>query len=152
VTTIPTAERNRRQALRFLELATHYRVDECLALMTVDVTWTVLGHPEMLQVAGTWDRTGAIRLLKGFRKLVPEPMQTTVRGTTAEANRVAVETAVVGKLADGSIYTNNYHFLFEFRDGLIASLREYMDTLHVFDVVQKRRCPPAEAVTGNRDA
>ncbi len=36
---------------------------------------------------------------------------------------------------DGRPYRNDNHFLFWFRDGKIASVREYMDTLHAKEIL-----------------
>ena len=47
---------------------------------------------------------------------------------TAEENRVAVEAATTGALPDGRVYTNTYHYLFTFRDGLVWRVKEYIDT------------------------
>jgi ketosteroid isomerase-like protein len=56
---------------------------------------------------------------------------------TSEADRVALEaTSHAVNAANGRVYDNRYHHLFVLRDGLITELREYQDTLHVFDVWQ----------------
>lgn len=47
---------------------------------------------------------------------------------TAENNRVSITVEGEGTTPDGRVYTNTYHYLFTFRDGLIAEVREYMDT------------------------
>jgi ketosteroid isomerase-like protein len=54
---------------------------------------------------------------------------------TAEGDRVALEaTSHAVNAANGRVYDNRYHHLFVVRDGLITELREYQDTLHVYDV------------------
>lgn len=129
----------KRLAIRFLELATSYRTDECLALMTPDATWVVKGETGRLAVAGSKDRAQIARLLDGLAKFIPNPLQLSVIGVTAEADRVAVEAECVGTWRNGTPYRNSYHFLFEMRDGRIARVREYMDTLHLFDTLEKDR-------------
>ena len=52
-----------------------------------------------------------------------------------EGDKVAVEATSEGKHISGQIYTNEYHFLFEFRDGKLLRLKEYMDTERVTDVL-----------------
>jgi ketosteroid isomerase-like protein len=54
---------------------------------------------------------------------------------TAEGERVAVEAESLGDHASGQVYSNLYHFLFEFRDGKLLSLKEYMDTERVTEVL-----------------
>lgn len=54
---------------------------------------------------------------------------------TAEDDRVCVE--AIGHavaVANGRTYENRYHHLFVCRSGKLAELREYQDTLHLFDV------------------
>lgn len=130
---------HKRLAVQFLELATSYRTDECLVLMTCDATWVVMGEPGRLAVAGSKDRTQIARLLGGLAKFIPNPLELSVTGITAEADRVAVEAECVGQWRNGTLYRNSYHFLFEVRDGRIARVREYMDTLHLFDTLEKDR-------------
>jgi ketosteroid isomerase-like protein len=36
--------------------------------------------------------------------------------------------------ANGRVYENRYHHVFISRDDAIAEMREYQDTLHVYDV------------------
>ena len=39
------------------------------------------------------------------------------------------------KDADGNVYNNEYHWLFEVRDGKIQAAREYMCTAHIAEVL-----------------
>jgi ketosteroid isomerase-like protein len=68
--------------------------------------------------------------------MMPAGMLATFKGITAEGDRVAVEVEADGTTASGKNYHNSYHFLFQLRDGEIVAVREYMDTLHLFDVLQ----------------
>jgi ketosteroid isomerase-like protein len=115
-------------------------------LMSAEATWWVIGDPARLRVAGTKDRHQIARLLNGLAKLIPQPMQLSILGVTAEGNRVAVEAQGVGTWRDGSNFHNRYHFLFEFADGLIVKLREYMDTLSVFDIVDRDAAARSAAI------
>jgi ketosteroid isomerase-like protein len=58
----------------------------------------------------------------------------TVLGLIAEGNDVAIEVQTQGDLRNGRKYRQQYHFLITFRKGRIASVREYLDTHHAFDV------------------
>ena len=60
----------------------------------------------------------------------------------AEGNKVAVEAVGEGEHISGQTYSNEYHFLFEFRDGKLLSLKEYMDTERVTDVLCGGQRPP----------
>ena len=59
----------------------------------------------------------------GAIRLTPEAF-------TAEGERVAVETESYAELKNGRTYNNHYHFVFEVRDGMIQSIKEYLDTEH----------------------
>jgi uncharacterized protein len=37
-------------------------------------------------------------------------------------------------MKDGRYYGNNYHFLLRFRDGKIASGKEFTDSLHINEI------------------
>jgi hypothetical protein len=55
---------------------------------------------------------------------------------TAEDDRVSVESETYGVItATGKVYNNTYHYLFTIRDSKIVSVREYMDTEHIQDVL-----------------
>ena len=55
----------------------------------------------------------------------------TILGMLSEGDKVAAEVQGYGKLTDGAIYDNFYHFLFQIHDGKIVRVREYLDTKHV---------------------
>lgn len=58
----------------------------------------------------------------------------TVHALTAEGDRVAAEVESYAPTADGKVYNNHYHMLFEIRDGKITVVKEYADTAHARDV------------------
>jgi uncharacterized protein len=80
-------------------------------------------------------------------EVFPDGIQFTLDALTAEGERVAVEAHSRGRHVSGKIYTNEYHFLFEFRDGKLAVLREYMDSERVTDILcaGQRPAPRADA-------
>jgi ketosteroid isomerase-like protein len=61
---------------------------------------------------------------------------------TAEDDRVAVEAVSEGLHATGQTYSNEYHFLFRFRDGKVVEFKEYMDTERVTDILCGGQRPP----------
>jgi uncharacterized protein len=79
-------------------------------------------------------------------EVFPQGIQFTIDAMTAEGDRVAVEAHSAGRHVSGKLYTNEYHFLFEFRDGRLAVLREYMDSERVTDILcgGKRPAVPAD--------
>lgn len=73
----------------------------------------------------------------------PQGIRFTISAMTAEGERVAVEAESDGMHISGRRYQNQYHFLFEFRKGELVSLKEYMDTERVTDVLCGGQRPPA---------
>jgi ketosteroid isomerase-like protein len=124
-------EVNKEVALRFLDCAFGMRMDQAVSMLTDDATWWVLGDPEKIRVAGHKDRAKTIRMMTNMHKVLPDGMSHQIIGVTAELDRVAVEVEAHGNWNDGSPYRNTYHFLIRVRDGRIAAIREYMDTMQV---------------------
>jgi hypothetical protein len=73
----------------------------------------------------------------------PRGLSFTVDAVTAEGDRVAVEARSEGLHVSGAPYSNQYHFLFVFRDGRVVLLREYMDTERVTDILCGGKRPPS---------
>lgn len=65
----------------------------------------------------------------------PQGLVFTIHGMVAEGHKVAVEAESKGMHSSGQLYNNLYHFLFEFKDGKVLSLKEYMDTELVTDIL-----------------
>ena len=76
-------------------------------------------------------RAGSGAIFEAF----PNGLVFTIHAMTAEGERVAVEAESKGDHVSGQVYNNLYHFLFEFRDGQLLRLKEYMDTERVTDVL-----------------
>ncbi|MDG0980867.1 MAG: nuclear transport factor 2 family protein [Halieaceae bacterium] len=71
----------------------------------------------------------------GILAAFPEGLKFTIHSMTAEADRVAVEASSKGMHISGALYTNEYHFLFRWRNNKLAELKEYMDTEVVTDIL-----------------
>ena len=65
----------------------------------------------------------------------PDGLTFTIHSMVAEGGRVAVEADSLGQHVSGVTYNNHYHFLFEFREGKVLRLKEYMDTELVTDIL-----------------
>jgi ketosteroid isomerase-like protein len=129
-----TIEDNKRSAKDLFARFSASDIPGVLALMTDDVTWRVPGKPELSPVAGIYNKERLKRLFERMLAQLEGGLQMTVLGMLAEGNDVAVEVESQGDLRNGRKYRQQYHFLITFRDGRIASVREYLDTHHAFDV------------------
>lgn len=105
-----------------------------LDLMTDDVTWRLPGKPELLATAGVYDKNRLRRLFDRMSSQLVDGLEMKVVSSIAEGDRVAVEVESKGDLRNGRQYRQQYHFAITLRDGKIAVVHEYLDTLHVHDV------------------
>ncbi len=83
-------------------------------------------------------REAAGRIFEAF----PHGIEFTIHAMTAEGERVAVEAESRGMHVSGKLYNNLYHFLFQFRDGQLVRLKEYMDTELVTEILCGGQRPP----------
>jgi ketosteroid isomerase-like protein len=85
-------------------------------------------------MSGTYDKKGLGALLSEVTSVYENgALEVTPTAAVAQGDKVAVEATSHAKLKNGKVYQNAYHFLFEFRDGKILSVKEYMDTKHAYD-------------------
>ena len=125
---------NNKQLVRkaFFEQLVAGDVDGYLASVADDYTHTIPGRSAS---AGTMTKAQFTEMLQGSGMFFPNGFEMTEKGMTAEGDRVAVEAESYAEMADGNVYNNEYHFLFEVRDGKIQAAREYMCTAHVWEVL-----------------
>ena len=124
-------ESNKQLIRDFMKSFTAGDMKAVLGLMADDATWWIGGSFPM---SGTKTKAQMAELLGGIGASLPQGLSLTPKAFTAEADRVAVETESYGKHVNGKVYSNQYHFLFEVRDGKIKTIREYLDTMHANDV------------------
>lgn len=115
-----TASANRLLALEYLNALEAGDLDSALALTNDDAVFWLPGLGEMNKA----------RFAEFFGNVLPaiRTMQFTVRGITEDGSRVAIEADGKANLANGRIYTNQYHFLFVVRGGLLQQIREFADS------------------------
>ena len=80
--------------------------------------------------------------VSGIYEVFPKGLKFKVLGMIGEDEKVAVEAVSEGEHVSGQIYSNEYHFLFEFSSGQLIKLKEYMDTEKVTDVLCAGQRPP----------
>jgi ketosteroid isomerase-like protein len=129
-----TTEHNKQVAVELFARFCASDIDGVLALMTDDATWRIPGKPELSPVAGVYNKERLGRLFNRMLAQLNNGLKMTVTGSIAEGDCVAVEVESSGDLRNGRRYRQQYHFLLSLRDGKIASVREYLDTHHAFDV------------------
>jgi ketosteroid isomerase-like protein len=94
-------------------------------------------------ISGIFSREQIAASAGGIFDVFPEGLTFTALSMVGEGDKVAVEATSEGKHICGQTYTNEYHFLFEFRAGKLLRLKEYMDTERVTDVLCGGQRPPS---------
>ena len=125
---------NKRIAAQLFERLSAGQLDEALAMLCDDATWWLAGTPGKLPVAGTLTKPQVAKLFRNIGGALERPITMTIKGMIAEGDDVAVEVESLGHLKNGRTYNQHYHFRITMRDGKIAAVREYLDTLHVQEV------------------
>ena len=93
-------------------------------------------------ISGTFSKDQIVASAGSIFDVFPNGLEFTALGMVAEGDKVAVEAVSVGEHISGQTYSNEYHFLFEFHEGKLLKLKEYMDTERVTDVLCGGQRPP----------
>src|SRR5512145_1705115 len=123
---------NKQLARRFIDAISRGDVEAIRNSFADDGTvWTI----GTLPISGTFTAAQVTEASHRVLDLFPEGLEMTIKGMTAEDDRVAIEAESYGRHVSGRTYANVYHFLMRVRDGKIAEWREYIDTMHANDVL-----------------
>jgi ketosteroid isomerase-like protein len=128
-------EASKAVVLAYMDTLTTGDFDALSGFFTAESTWTLTGD---LPLSGTW--TGPGEILGDFvgamvSRFVPGSMELEFEGVLAEGDRVLAEWNTRGTALSGARYDQHCVAVFTVRDGRIASVREFLDTLHAHTVV-----------------
>jgi ketosteroid isomerase-like protein len=139
-------EENKLLARRFCEYFTNGSWDELADILDEDFRWLAIVSarrqspvltqlPPMMGPPG-YSKRETLEIFSTTKgNCVNNRFDLTLVALTAEGDRVAFEAeAYAVNKANGRVYDNHYHHLITCSNGRIAGLREYQDTLLVFDV------------------
>jgi ketosteroid isomerase-like protein len=127
--TMADLQQNKKIVEDFLATFSAGDIDGVGEGLTDDATWWVLGSID--NFSGSYTKQEMLNLLPNFKTVYTTgALKIEPRTMTAEDDRVAVEAEGHAELANGRVYNPLYHFLFQVRDGKVASVREYLDTDH----------------------
>lgn len=90
-----------------------------------DVEWQIEGTTAYSMKRNKAEMT---EMLIAFPALTDTGLRIVPTGFVIEGNKAAVQAESTMTAKTGAAYTNRYHFYFEFRDGKIQKVNEYMDT------------------------
>lgn len=133
--TTDTTEASRTVVQAYMDTLMSGDMEALAAFFTEESTWTLAGD---LPLSGTW--TGPTRILQEFvpammARLRPETVEFTFDGLLADGDRVLAEWNTRAQARSGGRYDQHCLAVFTIRDGRIAAVREYFDTLHAKTVV-----------------
>lgn len=128
-------EQNKALAAEFFACFGRSDVAGALAMMTADATWWIGGKTRLFPLAGLKTKAQMGELLNSLVPVMKNGLQITPKAMTAEGDRVAVEAESFGEFPDGRVYNNEYHFLVLVRDGKVAAVKEYLDTMHTAEIL-----------------
>jgi ketosteroid isomerase-like protein len=116
-------ERNKQVIVDYFREQEVAGLGSALRHLSDDATWWVPGE---WGLSGTYTKQ---QLAAAIDQLPYDGFLTFGIGAmTAESDRVAAEVRVQGKLKDGRRFDFWIHFLFTVHDGLITSVKEYVDS------------------------
>ena len=114
-----------------------------------DASWTL--HAGQLPMSGTW--VGRDRIMDGFFATAmshyePGSVEIEVTAMIAQDDQDVLQWTSRAQTRDGRPYENGCIGAFTIRDGRIAAVREYMDTLYLSHAFAGVRGPAGTVATG----
>jgi uncharacterized protein len=108
-------------------------LDGVLSLLDDQVSWRIPGKPGTAPFVGPRNRRQIEKIFRAMAAEMDGPLAMTVTGLIAEGDRVAVEVDGHGRLRNGRVYENQYHFAITVANGKIVDVHEYYDTQHALE-------------------
>ena len=133
------SESNKAIVTRFFDAMNRGDVDFIVATYAADGCLQTMGRT---LISGTYSREQIATFAGQIFEVFPEGLTFRAQSMVGEGDKVAVEATSEGRHISGQTYTNEYHFLFEFRNGKLLRLKEYMDTERMTDVLCGGQRPP----------
>jgi ketosteroid isomerase-like protein len=125
----------REVVVGFFEDLNGGRDEQAFARLAPDATFEVVAPPP---IGGVHDMKGLPDILREhFYSMFSGPLRIDIVATTAEGERVAIETRTHAPLIDGTTYQNRYHWLVLVRDGRIALMREYQNSAYLVETAAR---------------
>ena len=126
------AEDNKQRVRDFFQAMNANDADALVAAYADDGQVRTMGNT---LISGTYGKEQIHGFASGVLETFPQGLSFEMLSMTAEDDRVSVEAVSRGDHVSGAHYSNEYHFLFRFRDGKLVELKEYMDTEKATDIL-----------------
>ena len=124
-----TVEANKELVLSWYDAFASGDFDRVGGMLHEDFRYYLPGN---MPISGWRDRDGFLEGQAALAPLTTGPFTLRFGAVTAEGDRVLLEAEGDTEIAGGGRYTNVYIMALRVRDGKIAELKEFCDTLHVF--------------------
>ena len=125
-------EQNKARVQQFFQAMSEGDVDAIVASYADHAVLETMGNT---LISGVYTKAQIAAAAGGIYQAFPEGIAFTITGMVAEGDKVAVEAQSKGLHVSGETYSNHYHFLFQFDGEQLVSLKEYMDTERVTDIL-----------------
>ena len=118
---------NKQLVIDFYDAAARGDMDDCLALLADDISWTNIGSTKF---SGTYKGKQALvaNLLTPLFSQLKAGISSHIERLTTESDIVVAQTSGAAETLDGIPYNNTYCQVIRIHDGKIAEVTEYMDT------------------------
>jgi len=126
-----TREQHEKTAKAFLDALGRADTETMAKLSTDDMTWWIMPGNKF---SGTHAKRDYFENIPHLLDDATGPLKLEYDETTGEEDRLALVARGDMPMKDGRHYRNNYHFLIHFRDGKVASGKEFTDSLHVNEI------------------
>ena len=123
---------NKELALSWFQALVTGNAEAAIALIADDFRYFLTGT---LPASGWWDRDGFLASAQMFSGVLAGPITMRIGDVTAEDDRVWFEAESEAALTDGGTYANTYVIAVRVRDGKIVEMKEFSDSLHVFEKI-----------------
>jgi ketosteroid isomerase-like protein len=123
---------NKELALRWFEALVSGDADTAMSLLADDFRYFLAGT---MPASGWWDREGFFATVRMMAGALAGPITMRIGDVTAEDDRVWFEAESEAALVNGVSYANTYVIGVRVRDGKIVEMKEFSDSLHVFEAI-----------------
>ncbi len=117
----------------FFERWSSGEIESAFALVRDDAKWWVPGN---LPFSGWKSKSEYLQVVASIRRGFPDGLRLELQSMIAEGGTVAAEVKGEGEHVNGKKYANKYHFLITVENGQMTEIKEYMDTLHLFQLIR----------------
>ena len=145
---------NKELALTWFQALVSGDAETAVSLIHDDFRYFLTGT---MPASGWWDKDGFFASAQMFSGVLAGPITMRIGDVTAEDDRVWFEAESEAPLASGGTYANTYVIAVRVRDGKIVEMKEFSDSLHVFEAIdapevrgpRKPRQSPLTTVTAS---